>query len=354
MTVVDLHDSNWAGVVYLTGGGSLLLSQLLCVPGASSTILNAGIPYSSQALTQLLGCDIQQACSEVTARNLAMKAFMDAQKIGSNRGLFGLGITASLSTNREKKGVVRAFIALQTSRRSQVTKVEFQDATSRQEQESFLAHVAFAKLYNGLDLGSDSAPNCPTQTATAVDSHEQLFTSKPIALGARTKAFLPGSFNPVHEGHRHMRTLAQDILGTEVQYELSIKNVDKLPLDYFDLNRRIDQFKVDEIVLTNLPHFYHKAKYLGQDQAVTFVIGVDTFARILEPKFYGDSLELNDVICFFIETGIKFLVFGRTVENKFMTLLDLDVPKDLLPLCMQVGQAQFQCDLASSLLRNEN
>ena len=353
MKVADLHASSWAGVCYLTGGGSLLLSELLCVPGASATILNAGVPYGQEALAQLLGQAPSQACSEVTARSLAMKAFTDAQRYGSNQELFGLGITASLRTSRRKYGAIGAFVALQTLSRSQITKVEFPIESTRHEQEVLLAKVAFAKLCSGLKLASDPFPDCTTQTAQAQNLYKRLFAAEPVALGARSSAYLPGSFNPVHAGHRRMHALAQEILHCEVQYELCVKNIDKLPMDYFDLNQRLSQFQADELVLTNLPYFHLKAKHLGEGRGVTFVVGIDTFARIIEPKFYEDGMELDDVISFFVDAEVNFLIFGRTVEDKFMTLTDLAVPKDLLPRCRQVEATQFQCDLASSILREE-
>ncbi|MYC25324.1 MAG: hypothetical protein F4X56_05330 [Gammaproteobacteria bacterium] len=353
MKVADLHLSDWAGVCYLTGGGSLLLSQLLNIPGASATILDAQIPYSYEALTQLLGSRPQQACSETTARNLAMKAFMTAQQLRSTDELFGFGITASLSTNRQKKGAIRAFVALQTMSRSQVTKMEFTDSNTREEQETMLAQVAFSKLCAGLELAADSYPNYKTRTANAQNCHNRLYKREPVTIGARTKAYFPGAFNPLHAGHRRMHALAEEILCCEVQYELSVKNVDKFPVDYFDLNERINQFATHEVVLTNLPHFFQKAKHLCKNEAVSFVVGVDTLARIIEPKYYDAGKQLDEVIDFFITSGTKFLVFARMVDNKFRTINDLSIPEGLLKHCQQVEVSKFQCDVSSTTLRTE-
>ena len=353
MKVADLHSSDWAGVCYLTGGGSLLLSQLLSVPGASTTILDAQVPYSYEALAQLLGSKPEQACAETTALNLAMKAFMTAQHLRSTDQLFGLGITASLSTNRKKRGAIRAFVALQTMSRSQVTEVKFTESRTREEQETLLADVAYSKLCSGLELVNDSYPNFRTQTAEAQPSHCRLFKHRPFTLGARTKAYFPGAFNPLHTGHRRMHALAQELLQCEVQYELSVKNVDKLPLDYFDLNQRLNQFAPDEVVLTNLPHFFNKAKHLNKNGGVSFVVGIDTLARIIKPKYYDTGEHLDEVINFFITSSTKFLVFGRTIENKFKTINDLSIPEGLRQRCQQVEAMQFQCDVSSSTLRSE-
>ena len=80
--VQQLHDSPWRGVIHVTGGGTSLLSELLAVPGASRTLLDASIPYANQALADLLGQVPEQASSTMTARALAMAAYHRARALG--------------------------------------------------------------------------------------------------------------------------------------------------------------------------------------------------------------------------------------------------------------------------------
>ena len=75
----ELHNTDWSGVFYLTGGGASLIAELLNTPGASATVLEAYVPYASDALAELLGRAPEQACSAVTARQMAMAAFERAQ-----------------------------------------------------------------------------------------------------------------------------------------------------------------------------------------------------------------------------------------------------------------------------------
>ena len=42
--IADIHALPARGVFHVTGGGSLILSDLLCVPGASNTVLEASVP----------------------------------------------------------------------------------------------------------------------------------------------------------------------------------------------------------------------------------------------------------------------------------------------------------------------
>jgi hypothetical protein len=113
-----LHASPWQGVLYVTGGGTALLSELLTTPGASATVLEARVPYAAAAMAELLGRVPEQACSDATARALAMAAFQRApardRRWAAGIRPFGLACTASLATNRSKRGAHRAHVALQT------------------------------------------------------------------------------------------------------------------------------------------------------------------------------------------------------------------------------------------------
>ena len=109
-----LHSSKWTGVFYITGGGSAFLSEILQEPGASKTVLEALVPYAENALSDLLGGTPDQACSMATARALAMTAYQKSQSYNL-ADCFGLGCTASLATDRVKKGKHRAYWSIQTA-----------------------------------------------------------------------------------------------------------------------------------------------------------------------------------------------------------------------------------------------
>ena len=79
----DLHSRSLQGVLFITGGGSLLISDLLQVPGSSSTVLEAIVPYSAKSLSELLQVVPDQHCSDATARMMAMHAYLP-QKIVSD------------------------------------------------------------------------------------------------------------------------------------------------------------------------------------------------------------------------------------------------------------------------------
>ena len=49
-------------------------------------------------------------------------------------------------------------------------------------------------------------------------------------------ALLPGSFNPLHEGHVQLAAAAAAVFGNQVAYELSVVNVDKPLLEASEIS----------------------------------------------------------------------------------------------------------------------
>ena len=114
--ITQLHALPHSGVLAVTGGGVLLLADLLTVPGASATVLDARIPYAAGALAEFIGATPEQACSAHTACDIAMASWQRALTLatGDPEYRFGLGCTASLATAAIKRGEHRAHVALQT------------------------------------------------------------------------------------------------------------------------------------------------------------------------------------------------------------------------------------------------
>ena len=73
-----IHASAHRTVLVVTGGGTQAIADLLAVPGASRTVLEAVVPYSEAALTEFLGASPRQAVSVETAAALARAAYKRA------------------------------------------------------------------------------------------------------------------------------------------------------------------------------------------------------------------------------------------------------------------------------------
>ena len=96
----------------VTGGGVLSLAWLFGEPGASRTFLDAQIPYSMRALDEYVDVDAEQHVSPLEADRMATTALMRGQHLAqSMEGVAGVSCTATIATDRPKKGEHRCATA---------------------------------------------------------------------------------------------------------------------------------------------------------------------------------------------------------------------------------------------------
>ncbi len=100
----------------ITGGGSGAISELLRVPGGSRLLVEAQVPYDTEALATFLGYAPSQASSADTAIAMARTARARAAKlVSADTDLVGLGATAALVSDRPRRGEHRFHIAFANS-----------------------------------------------------------------------------------------------------------------------------------------------------------------------------------------------------------------------------------------------
>jgi nicotinic acid mononucleotide adenylyltransferase len=167
------------------------------------------------------------------------------------------------------------------------------------------------------------------------------------------RVVFPGAFNPPHAGHLRMAAIAEARLGLPVAWELSIANVDKPPLDFISMRERVAALRTKDdarpIALTRAATFREKAEMFPQS---VFVVGADTIERVAEPRYYGVDAALRDAaIDEIARRGCRFLVFGREVDGRFLTLGDLKLPAELRRICDEVPAGDFREDVSSTDLR---
>lgn len=339
-----IHAAPGSGAFTIAGGGSGLLSALLTVAGASATVLEARVPYAHQALAELLGGEPEQACSDRTARALAMQALLRARQLG---GSFGFAITAALATNRRRRGEARAHLAYQNAAHTRSWHLPLAADASREEQERQVTSAALEALAFALEAGP--RPAALAATSAAGGEYADVVLGKiPRVPGCRWQAILPGAFDPLHDGHRAMRADAAQRLGVPVGFELSVANVDKPPLDYIEIRRRVAQFEDGDAVVTNAPTFLAKGETLG---GVAFVVGADTVTRIAAGRYYASAEARDRAFAELARLGCTFLVYGRLMDGEFRTLADCALPPALKALCTGVPAAKFRQDISSTALR---
>ncbi len=146
----SIHVSGRQLVIAVTGGGGEAISSLVGTPGASRSVLEAIVPYSSGALAQWLGSAPEQACSEATARAMAMAAWLRARQLAPQTDpsqLVGVGCTASLATDRYKRGDHRVHVCTQTVGATAVYSLELaKGARDRSAEESLATELVLNAL----------------------------------------------------------------------------------------------------------------------------------------------------------------------------------------------------------------
>jgi len=166
-------------------------------------------------------------------------------------------------------------------------------------------------------------------------------------------ALLPGSFSPVHDGHRELARAAGDMLGKEVCFEISVVNVDKPPLSKEEVERRLTQFFGNaKVVLTRAETFRKKADLFP---GAAFVIGWDTAVRLVAPRYYGgETSAMLTALAEMWASGCRFLVAGREDKGTFQTLDNVEIPEGFRPLFQEIPESLFRNDISSTTLRAES
>ncbi len=379
-----IHASSTQLVLAITGGGSRAIAELLEVPGGSRTLLEAVVPYSAAALSDWLGAEPEQFCSARTARMMAMAAYRRAMQLGATEparradaaplasSLAGIGCTASLVSDRPKRGPHRIHVAYQTAAETVTHSVELvKGHRNRLGEEQIAANLIVDAISSAcsLDTGMslDLLPQeqiATTRTLAPLDWQELLAgrialvrqtdaAVEPLVTGhwplATSANIFSGAFNPLHDGHRRMAEIAAQLLGVPVGFEISIENVDKPPLDFTEMEQRAAQFAGQTFWFTRAATFERKAELFP---GATFIVGADTIRRIADPRYYdGNPAAASSAIARIAAAGCRFLVFGRTAADQFQSLGELNLPPELAGLCREVPEAQFRSDVSSTDLR---
>lgn len=113
----------------------------------------------------------------------------------------------------------------------------------------------------------------------------------------------PGSFNPLHDGHKAIYQAAdykaryREVWGA-AYYELSINRFDKAPVSAEELGLRLRQFVGHApVIITNVAKFSEKAGVLRGHHKTVFHVGADTITRLLA---HSSPIEVAGLNCEFV------------------------------------------------------
>ena len=365
-----IHDSPTMTSLVVSGGGSQAVAWLLGVAGASRTVLDVNIPYSTRAMIEYLGWTPKQAASDETAIGLAAAAYARGCSLREDSGpIIGVGCTAAIATDRPKRGDHRCHIAVWDGEIVTLQRlILIKGKRTRPEEELVVSQLVIRALADACEVETTFSPRLLNGEHLEFSRQEvgrpierllngqidSLTVYGPDAMVADERlhsAIMSGSYNPLHDGHLKLARVAERQLGMPLAFEISVNNVDKPSLTIDEIRRRLGQFwgQRRRVVLNRESLYAGKARLFPGS---VFVTGYDTAIRLVDPAYYNDDpnqmLAALDTIR---QHGCRFLIAGRLINNEFKTLADLPVPEGYRGLFEGIPEEAFRIDLSSTELR---
>ena len=346
-----LRQGRYKAFICCAGGGSQAYDWIARVPGASEFLAGATFPYATDETDRFLGFRTDHYVSRENALDLAAASYLRAaehlqRQCGDGsvaKKPMGIGLTAAIATTRQLRGGCRVHVAAVTPENVVYAYEDLESGVGESMRHQHSAETSIMALDIMLaTAGFVPIGNLKTRAIEDQELRNRFFQHPWFAPFDRRSAMdyravrhailLPGSFNPMHDGHRDMARVIEELTGKQVIYTTTADSVHKPPLGITELLNRAAQIRLEQWAGNSRSILFTHGDPLFVDKArnfpgVNFAVGVDTVARMLEPKWYSDAeAGVRSMLGELHQYGAHLFVFGRAIGGRFTVLSDIDVP----------------------------
>ena len=366
--IEQLHQTSHMLVYEFAGAGVQALAWLHAVAGSSATILEANDRYAQKSFIDVIGHKPDKFVSLEASEALAKQALKRAQYLKRDgTAALGVSCTASIATNRPKRGEHQCFISVADELAVTSYALTFDKGIRTREEEETKVSTLVLKVISEvcnlippqLDLTVKDVLEKHHNSGDALTSleHQDVqwlrFNNRgEVNTGQKLsdQLLLSGSFNPVHDGHLQLVQLVAKRREKDVCFELPLVNAAKATIDFEEAVQRARQFVgKGDIILSLSPLFYEKAILFPNSR---FIVGADTAVRLVQKRFYNDSeTEMLASFAAVRSAGCSFIVAGRLIDDEFVTLDEITLPEAIKDLFEVLPEEVFRVDLSSTEIR---
>ncbi len=308
--------------IICTGAGAGLQQKLWEVPGSSAYLSGASFPYRQAETDKTLGFVPGSYCSPEAAIDLACVAYQRAYSFGGKKPV-GLGLTASVASEREHRGEHRVHACLITD--EQVVSVDHvltKGVGSGQRDSDGRTCDLFGLGLIRLAI-DPSSRNLAVGHRDSTASALERFYSHPFFVknGERSAdvpkdvVLMPGAYNPPHPGHLGMASEVAKQALKPVVFHVTADGPHKAPLTLQDLLKRARMLRGHDRLFTRGDSLYlDKARRFP---GVPIAMGADALARMLDPKWGQPVLPMLYELS---QLKTRFYVTSRPVDGDVLTM----------------------------------